>query len=111
MAYLSPEELAAVVQQQGLPALAPNTITDTASLIAELEQIRQQGYAISSEERDLGAAGIAAPLFNSDQTVTAGIGIVGPVTRIMGDRHTDLIKTVVTIAAQISQQLGGVPLI
>lgn len=107
MAYLEPDELAAVIEAQGLPALLENTITDSQTLKDELAQIRSQGYAVSPEERDRGAAGIAAPIFNSEHQVIAGVGIVGPVFRVMGDEHPQLIQHVVASALQISHAMGA----
>jgi DNA-binding IclR family transcriptional regulator len=106
MAYLEPDQIEAVIQTQGLPALLDNTITDPQALRDELAQIRQQGYAVSVEERDRGAAGIAAPIFNAAHQVIGGIGIVGPVSRVMGDTHSQLLRTVVEIARQLSQEMG-----
>lgn len=109
MAYLASEELAAIIQQQGLPPLLENTITDPQTLQSELACIRQQGYATSSEERDRGAAGIAAPIFDSTHRVIAGVGIVGPVSRVLGEHQAQLIDTVVQTAQQISIAMGNVP--
>jgi DNA-binding IclR family transcriptional regulator len=107
MAYLTPAEIAAVIGDQGLPAMLPNTITDSQALQAELAQIRQQGYAVSSEERDRGAAGIAAPIFDNAHQVIAGVGIIGPVFRVMGEQQAQQIERVVTTAARISQAMGA----
>jgi DNA-binding IclR family transcriptional regulator len=106
MAYLEPEQIEAILLQE-LPALLENTITNPQALRDELAQIRQQNYALSSEERDRGAAGIAAPIFDSEQRAIAGVGIVGPVSRIMGSSHSHLVQITVEMAARISKTMGA----
>lgn len=82
MAYLPQAEVEAIINQQGLPKLCTNTITDPAKLLIELKQIRTQGYARSLEETDLSAWGVAAPVFGwKEGQVVAAIGIAGPTSR------------------------------
>ena len=43
-----------IVQRTGLPSLGPNSITDPRQYLAELETVRNTGYAINDEETDAG---------------------------------------------------------
>lgn len=45
-----------------LPALTPRTITDPRRLRAELERVRERGYALNDEELALGKRTVAVPL-------------------------------------------------
>ena len=63
-AFLSDSEIERILTGIQLLPLKPNTITSTESMRAELKTIRQQGYAVSYEETDFGAMGIAAPIYN-----------------------------------------------
>jgi DNA-binding IclR family transcriptional regulator len=58
-----------------LERFTETTITDPDELRAELAQIREQGYATSNGELDLGVRGIAAPIFDADGRVAAGISV------------------------------------
>lgn len=81
MAYLPEEEVQAIIRDQGLPKLCANTISDRDELEAELTRIREQGYAQSVEETDLGAWGVATPIRDWEGRVVAAIGVAGPTSR------------------------------
>jgi IclR family KDG regulon transcriptional repressor len=81
IAYLSEEEVMAIVKEKGLPKLCTNTITDINVLKAELARIRVQGYADSLEETDPGAWGVATPIRDWKGQVVGAIGLAGPTLR------------------------------
>jgi len=81
MAHLPEEEIEEIIESQGLPKLCANTITDKEELDAELDRIRELGYAQSVEETDLGAWGVATPIRDWDGSVIAAIGVAGPTSR------------------------------
>jgi len=88
MAYLPESEIEGIVHECGLPQLCTNTITSKDELSRELAQIREVGYAISVEETDLGAWGVATPIRDLDGEVIAAIGVAGPTARL-GERLTE----------------------
>jgi DNA-binding IclR family transcriptional regulator len=81
LAYQTEAEIEAVVKERGLPKLCKNTITDPAELADELARIRTQGYALSIEETDVGAWGVATPIWERSGIVVAAIGVAGPSLR------------------------------
>ena len=81
MAFLSQEEIQAIIRDQGLPKLCTNTITDPDELQAELARIRERGFAQSCEETDPGAWGVATPIYDRNGDVVAAIGVAGPASR------------------------------
>jgi DNA-binding IclR family transcriptional regulator len=60
LADLPRERVAEIVAERGLAAYTPKTITDLPALEAELESIRERGYAIDDEEYDEGLRCIGA---------------------------------------------------
>ncbi len=70
----------------------------------EAEAIRRRGYAVSRDELQLGAAGLAAPVFARGSQVIASIGIVAPLDRIPPQR--DAARAVLEAAAEASRNLG-----
>jgi len=58
------------------------TITDTESLLKELEKIRAVGYAIDNGEHEEGIVCIAAPLRKGGKYPIAAISIAGPAARM-----------------------------
>jgi DNA-binding IclR family transcriptional regulator len=106
LAYLDAAELERIVAQVGLPRFSEHTITDLDVLRSELAHIRVQGYASSFEERDAGAAGVTAPVFDSLGDLVAALGIVGPITRVRPETITALAEAVTGCAARLSRALG-----
>jgi DNA-binding IclR family transcriptional regulator len=105
MAYLPEEEIEAVIRDKGLPKLCINTIVDPDRLVAELAKIRAQGYAVSREETDLSAWGIATPIHDWNGEVVAAIGVAGPASRFGDDRVQQYAQDCREAARQISEQL------
>lgn len=51
-------------------------------MLAELEQIRRDGFAVNRGERVDGVCGVAAPVMDRSGAVNAAIGISGPAERL-----------------------------
>jgi DNA-binding IclR family transcriptional regulator len=100
MAYLPPDEVQSIIDQ-GLSKACINTITDPNVLEDELAKIRRQGYAESQQETDLGAWGVATPVFDGRGDVIAAIGIAGPSSR-MSD---ELVESYVALCKDASQKI------
>jgi IclR family transcriptional regulator, acetate operon repressor len=81
LAYQEPAWIAAYIGATRLEALTPRTITDPDALHERLAAIRREGFAVSLGETVPGAAGLAAPIFNADGTVAAGLLIGAPIDR------------------------------
>lgn len=101
LAWLDKNEVAAVLA--GAAARTGNrrersypVLPEGGKLAADLERIRQRGYAISVGETVPGAGAIAAPLLDSSHRAFAAINLTGPVERwntpIMRKAAPDLIR-------------------
>lgn len=98
-----------LASRQPLQRFTTHTITDPASLRAELAAIRERGYSISDEDLDLGACAIAAPIFDRHGVVIAGVSIAMPASRFGAAERARYREAVVTAAAEISRRLGHRP--
>ncbi len=107
MAYLPKEEIQAIIRDKGLPRLCTNTITDPGALWAELAHIRERGYADSVEETDVGAWGVATPVYGHNGDVAAAIGIVGPSLRFSDELARQYVAFCRDAARRISAALGA----
>ena len=56
----------------------PTTITKTAELRAELDEVREQGYAVAVDELEVGLTAVAAPIRNAHGDVMASLSVSGP---------------------------------
>lgn len=106
LAYQPHEVLDSVVQQTGLPRFTAHTITEPERLEAELERVREQGYAMDSEEMEDGVRCLAAPVFGADGAVLAAISVSGPAGRLDGERIAELIPEITRISAALSEALN-----
>ena len=62
-----------------LTRITPYTIVAQPVLAAQLERVRRDGVATTTEEMSLGACSLAVPVVRaSDDTVAAAIGVVVP---------------------------------
>ncbi|NGO72576.1 IclR family transcriptional regulator [Streptomyces sp. SB3404] len=107
LADMTPDEVAEIFAE-GPEKYTPHTILDPALLAAELEAVRERGYATSSEEHEIGLAAIAAPVHALDGRVIAAVILSGPTFRINDDTVPGLAERVVAAGAKISWRRGYV---
>ena len=81
LAYQDPGWADSYIRATRLEKLTERTITDPEALRERLAAIRRDGFAISIGETVPGAAGVAAPIFNADGSVSAGLLIGAPIDR------------------------------
>ncbi|MEF8813814.1 MAG: IclR family transcriptional regulator [Halovenus sp.] len=81
----SPEErVDAIIDEHGLPQFTDKTITNREALDAELERIRERGYATDNEELIEGVKAISAPIFDRG-TIAGAVTVGGPANRMAGE--------------------------
>ena len=101
---------AKVLMAFGPPALLTHVTTvpdfDSGTLIREIEQVRQCGYAISKGENIPDAHAIAAPVFSFNNTLVGALGIAGPASRLDDSKIEKRVTVVVDAAKLLSQRLG-----
>lgn len=96
------------IKQLGdLVAATHRTITDRDQLRAELELVRERGWALNDEERNPGVRAIAAPVLQPGAGAVGAVAIQGPTIRITDDRLPELAtlleKTTQRIAPLLTQ--------
>jgi DNA-binding IclR family transcriptional regulator len=85
LAHLTRENVEAIIDEWGLPAITENTISNREALFDELEAIRDRGYAFNHEENIEGLHAVGAPLVLDEQGVIGALSISGPTHRMKGD--------------------------
>ncbi|WP_395541357.1 IclR family transcriptional regulator C-terminal domain-containing protein [Neotabrizicola sp. sgz301269] len=58
-----------------LPARTPHTLTDPQAILAELAQVRAQGYALIDQEIELGLRSVGVPLFDMFGRIVAAVNV------------------------------------
>ena len=101
MAHLPKKTLAPIVA-----TIARSTKRPQADLFAELERIREQGYAVSHGERLVGVSAISAPIRDVNDAVHYCISLGGPTVRVQKNLK-EFVKLVVEAAGAISRSYGA----
>ena len=94
LAFLPPKKRYHLIYETPLEALTERTITEPQKLEADLEKIRENGYAFSNSEMNVGASAVAAPIFDDRKSVIGGLTIAGPEQRMNRKRLPSLINMV-----------------
>jgi DNA-binding IclR family transcriptional regulator len=108
LAWQPPDVRERLLRSMQLDRFTEHTIVRKSDLISELGRVERRGYAVDNEEAQLGARCLAAPIFDSEGAVTAGISVSGPLTRMTRNRTAEIAKAIKTAAAEISLHLGHV---
>ena len=101
LAHLPRERVEEIIAERGLPAETDETITDPAELFAELEEIREQGFAFNKSETIPGLVGVGAPIVDQSGEVNGAISIIGPNSRMDEDRFYGEIPDMITRSVNI----------
>jgi IclR family transcriptional regulator, acetate operon repressor len=107
LARLEPERLERLLARGPLERFTDQTITDRATLLADLVQVRVRGFALDNEEKSAGMRCIAAPVFDVNREAVAGISVSGPVSRVSPDQVARLGLQVMDAARQLTLAIGG----
>lgn len=102
----SNQKLNEYVAAKGLRVLTPYTSVMWEALANSLEMIRNRGYALEDEERELGARCVAAPVRDYSGRIVGGISVSGPTTRMSRARLEVLVPLVMNMAAELSRRLA-----
>lgn len=86
LAHLPPEETDSIISKHGLPEETNHTTTSREELYAELETVRDRGFATDKEERLSGLRCVAAPIVPEEGRVYGGVSVSGPVSRMQDER-------------------------
>jgi IclR family acetate operon transcriptional repressor len=87
----------------------PATITSRDELRADLERVRQRGYAVTDEELEPGLVAVAAPVFGDAMTAVAAVSVSGPASRLTPAQVPAAGKRCMAAARSLSAVLGHEP--
>lgn len=107
LATLPQARVAAIAQARGLPRYTAKTITALPALNAELELVRERGWAADDEEHSRGMRCVASVLRDEHGDAIAAISLTGPIARVTDERLAELGALVRATAAKITEALGG----
>jgi IclR family transcriptional regulator, acetate operon repressor len=107
LAHLPASEVGQVLQAHGLPRATERTLDTPKKLKADLERVRERGFAIDDEEHALGLRCVAAAILDEEGRPLAALSVSGPLARI-DDTAMGVIGGLVRRAAvALTEQVGG----
>lgn len=110
LAYTDSDEVRAYFCRTGLHRYTSTTIQSVDDLLAHLQQVRDQGYALDQGEHETEIRCVAVPIFDLKRQVVAALSVAGPAGRLDPlQTKQALIDQTVQAAAAISARLGYRP--
>jgi IclR family pca regulon transcriptional regulator len=107
LANLPDDEQRDLLAEMNLTKRGPNTITSRRSLLAELDSIRDEGFAVEDQERAEEVHAIAAPVRNEEGEVLAAVDLTASSPRISLEGLVDALGPhLISTADRISARLG-----
>ncbi|WP_458210372.1 IclR family transcriptional regulator [Haladaptatus sp. NG-SE-30] len=101
LAYMPRSRVEEIIDRHGLSGYTDATLTDREELFAELERIREQGYATDNEEKIEGLRCVAAPVKGIDGGVLGAVSLSGPSSRMVGERFEEELPNKVKRSANV----------
>ena len=109
LAGLADGELEAHLPAEGLPALTAQTITDARVLRAELDRVREQGWALVDGELEAGLRSIAVPIRDAGGSTVAAANLSAHASRSsIASLTSELLPALRETAQSIERDLHAV---
>ena len=106
LAYATPKETEAYLRSlDSLRKEDPN-VPERAALEAELDEIRQRGYAIAAKDRIRGISAVSAPIREPGGMVSAALTMAGPSERCTLDKMRAWVPNLTRAVQEVSDLLG-----
>lgn len=106
MAYLPDSEIKRILQKKPLTASTKKSIVKKDNFVRWLSQVKSQGFVIDTEMALDGITGVAAPVFEHQGRVVAGIGVGFISSSVKVKDLNRITKEVTKTAKEISKELG-----
>jgi IclR family acetate operon transcriptional repressor len=107
-AFQTEERRERLLRSYGILRMTPKTITDENLLREEFRRVREQGYALDSEETTVDGQCFGCPILMGDGEVLAAVSMSMPKSRVgSAENQQKLIDAVVRTARAISKEWPG----
>lgn len=92
-----------------LPGLTDRSISTTAELVAALEEVRAQGYAVNRGESEQGVGSVGIVVHDRLGRAVAALSTAAPLVRLKPSRLPEIIDATRRTALALGADLGGEP--
>jgi IclR family acetate operon transcriptional repressor len=105
LAELPVGQVVELVGRTGLPARTEHTITEVPALLAELERVRELGYAVDDGEQEVGVRCVAVSLTRAPALLA--LSVSGPSGRLTLERVKEIAPVLRDVADRLTRDLSG----
>jgi DNA-binding IclR family transcriptional regulator len=105
LAALPDDEVESFILDGELIALTPNTIRTGTALRAEIEKVREQGYALDDREHQANMRCIAVPVRDHNGLTMAALSATDDAERMPEGRQVEIRGALLSAVASLEQQL------
>ena len=106
LATLSADEVAKIWDESNVRAITPNTVTTLAQLTAQLDRVRNLGYALDNEENETGVRCVGVSIPDQTGRAVAAISVSAPASRMTDERIGVLVPSLLACRDNIRKDLG-----
>lgn len=106
LAELADEDIREIWEASEIRQFTPNTITTFEDLMARIEQVRVNGYAVDDEENEEGVRCVAVSLKDYHRKPVHALSISAPVGRMTEERMHELEEKVLQFKEELAKTLG-----
>jgi DNA-binding IclR family transcriptional regulator len=106
LAALPDDEIRAILGAGPLPPFTEHTITDPEELVRDISRVREQGFALSIDEFEVGLATIVVPIGAIGRDNPFAVGISAPTFRLGAERQQELLPALRACATAIHESLA-----
>lgn len=107
LAYLEGTAVRTLLSEAGMARYTPKTVTDADALMSELEQVRNDGYALDDEEEAEGVISVGAAFFDHQSSCIGALSVTGLKVDVPIREVQQLGITVREHADRLTAMLGG----
>ena len=106
LAQFDDERLREMLAETPLERITPQTVVDVDALLAEVAEVRRNGWARQREEIHEGIAGFAAPVVDRDGRLLAALVVMGPTARV-DDQADRIVAALLAEAEALGVEIGA----
>jgi len=109
LANMSAHQLETTIQAMRFERMTEYTLRDAVDLLVELDQVRNQGYALAVQEEHFQVIGMAAPIRDIQGTVTACLSLWSLIDISSPEKVESFAAELIETTERISRQSGYDP--
>jgi len=105
LSQLPDDQVRELLRRTGMRAMTPRTHTDPVAFLAELAEVREQGWAVDDAEQEAGVRCVAVPVPGAP--TRSALSVSGPSGRITAGRVVEIAPVLQRVAQGLARDLSG----